>query len=401
MATIELLTDEDILDYTKSDGVDRVILNHYDFNLKKKKQGFPEAVQGGLYDMEIFGSPIFDRCYCGKIQQPTNEPCPNCGCRVYKREEALRRFARIELPFYYLSELRFELFLSTFKDIFSESTIELDFAVKDNLKAGGYSSSKGTKNLGMKVFDSCQFEYDSIQKKLTISEFITDESKASYEGLLEIIKEHFPSRLNDYKKLINKYYLILPAVMRPYSLRRDPETKSAKLGLHRMQQWYKIVVCFCCTTDIDANPVNYTKVIESMKTPGERVKYTALMRSLLNLGKKNATELLNSSKKNLARELYSIRTKNSARCPIVPSTDIAIDEFGVPTHIAYEMCREGFSKYLKDELNFTDREAKDAIEKEAFNEKTQELFKEYAEKQVVLEIILTGTLRGLETSYNN
>ena len=93
--------------------------------------------------------------------------------------------------------------------------------------------------------------------------------------------------------------------------------------------------------------------MSQFSTPGERVRYTALLRALLNAGKKQATDLLNTSKKNEARGIYSVRVKNSMRCPIVPDTEIAVDEIRIPTHLAYEMCREGFINYLMKELNFT------------------------------------------------
>lgn len=96
-ASLELLTDEDIIDYTRSDGKDRVITSHKDLNLTRITSIQP--VVGGVYDVDIFGSPYEDRCICGHIRQQSLEPCPNCGARVFSREEGLRRFARIELPF--------------------------------------------------------------------------------------------------------------------------------------------------------------------------------------------------------------------------------------------------------------------------------------------------------------
>ena len=93
---------------------------------------------------------------------------------------------------------------------------------------------------------------------------------------------------------------------------------------------------------------------------------------------------MNTSKKNAARQLYAVRTPNSARGYIVPSTTLAIDEIGVPTSVAYEMCREGFIKHLMNELNFTEKEARKATKEEALNPETQKMFKEYAEKQIVL-----------------
>ena len=50
----------------------------------------------------------------------------------------------------------------------------------------------------------------------------------------------------------------------------------------------------------------------------------------------------------------------------------------------YEMCKEGFAQYLCDEHNFTKKQALRSIKKEAMDELTQQLFKEYAEKQLVL-----------------
>ena len=373
--SLELLTDEDILDYTHSEGKDRVLTSHKDLNLKF---GSIQPVPGGVYDVEIFGSPYEDRCVCGKIRQTSAEPCPNCGARVFTKEEGLRRFARIELPFYYLNDLRFDIFKELFDQIFDGVKIKLDFQGED-LRRNGYAG-RSAKKLGIKVFDTCQFEYSKAKNELTISEFITDESKCSYEGLMAIIEKYFPEHLLAYKRMINRYYLVQPAMMRPFSLVMRGGQK--KMNSHKLSIWYSIVIRLCCADDVKSNPQNYVKTLEQFKTPGERVRYTAL----LNAGKKQATDLLNTSKKNEARGLYSVRVKNSARCPIVPSTTLAVDEIGIPLHLAYEMCREGFIKHLIKELNFTQEEAEKSTKEEYENPELMRLFKEYAENQVVLSI---------------
>lgn len=382
--SLEMLTDEAILDYTRGDGKDRVLTDHRDINLQCDGVS---AWPGGVYDVQAFGSPMEDRCICGhthrKPSEPSTEPCPRCGARVLSREDGLRRFARIELPFYYLNELRFDVFKSFFDDVFSSSEIKLDF-MGDDLKRNGYSTARGGKRLGIKVFDTCQFNYNATKNQLTISEFITDLDKCSYEGIMAIIEKHFPTRLNEYKKLVNRYYLVLPSMMRPFTLTRDAKDNTRKMGTHKLSIWYSSIIYFCCVEDKKSNSVNYEDTINSFSTPGEKARYNALLRAYLNTGKKEATGLLNTSKENTARELYAVRTKNSGRCPIVPSTTFAIDEIGVPTHIAYEMCREGFIKYLMQELNFTEKEARKATKDEALNPETQKLFKEYAEKQIVL-----------------
>ena len=379
-ASLELLTDDAILDYSRSDGKDRVLYSHKDLNLRFDSIS---PVPGGIFDVDCFGSPLVDRCICGKLRQPSTEPCPNCGARVFTKEEALRRFARIELPFYYLNDLRFDIFKNLFDEIFKDCTIKVD-VVDNDLKRGGYSSKNSSKKLGIKIFDTCQFTYNPNKKELKISEFITDESKCSYEGLMAIIEKYFPEHLTEYRKLINHYYLVMPAVMRPFTVAYKNGKKVS--GNHKLSIWYSNIIRLCCVQDSPggSDGLNYLDVMSRFKTPGERVRYTALLRAFLNTGKKTMTDLLNTSKENLARELYKVRTKNSARCPIVPSTTLAIDEIGVPRSIMYEMAREGFMKYLQDELNFTYKEALKATRYEAENPETQKLFKEYAEQQMVI-----------------
>lgn len=383
---LELLTDEDIVDYSRSDGKDRIIKSHKDFNLNYKKLDklyTPET--DGLYDGDIFGSPFENRCICGKIKHFTKEPCPNCGCRVYSKEEALRRFARVELPFYYLASSRYEVFRELFNAIFVDTDVKL-VLIGDDSK-GTLAKKKNTRKLDMRYFDLCQFTYSKANNRLTISEFVTDEKKCSYEGLKAIIEKHFPSYLRDYMKLINRYFLILPAAMRRVSFKKV-SGKNKKAILPRITIWYQIIVRFCCREDEEANSNNFDKVMARLNTPGEKARYVALLRALINSGKRITTDLLNTSKENLARDLYSARVKNSARCPIIPSTTLAVDEIGVPIHVAYEMCREGFIRYLMKELNFTWDEAKKSTKLEYNDPTLLEHFKKYAESQVVLNYLL-------------
>ncbi len=375
--SLELLTDDDIIDYTRNDGKDNILINHRDLDLKRST---PYPVPGGVYDTEIFGSPFEDRCICGKIRRASLEPCPNCGARVFTKEEGLKRFARIELPFYWLNDLRFEIFRDLFYQIFEGVEIKLDFQ-GDDFRTDGYSG-KGAKKLGIKVFDTCQFTYSKSKNQLVISEFITDQDKCSYEGLLKIVEKYFPEHLTEFRKMINRYYIVLPAMMRPFSLAMKQGSK--KMNSHKVSVWYSIIIRLCCVDDTKANTENFADTMERFKTPGERVRYIALLRALLNAGKKQATDLLNTSKKNEARDLYSVRVKNSARAPIIPDTELPVDQLGVPTYLAYEMCREGFSKYLQKKLNFTEAEALRSTKQEANNEEMQKLFKEYAEQQIVL-----------------
>lgn len=366
---LEILTDDAIIDYTRRGNKNYVLTDHRDINARFK---YPNPWRNGVYDAEIFGSAYSDRCYCGKIRTISNEPCPECGARVLTKEEALRRFARIELPFYYLNSLRFDVFKEFIDDVFKDSKIDLKFSTEATKL--GYNSP-GSKKLNQKVYDSCQFEYDSTDRELVITDVITDESKCSYEGLMKIIEDNFPDKLIQYKEFINRLYLVLPSYMRPPSVAKKGRNK--ELGIHKLTIWYEIILRFCCVANREAKESNYARVIKSLKTPGERVKYTALLRAMLNAGRKEATELLNTSKENLARGLYAVRTKNSLRCPIVPSTDLPIDEVSIPRHLAYEICRSGFIKHLMNVYNFTEDQAKISTKLEALNPELQKMFDEY------------------------
>ena len=94
--SLDLLTDEAIIDYT-TDNDNGMVFNHIindsrDLNLRNTPF---EPYPGGLFDVDIFGSCIEDRCICGNIKHVSDKPCPFCGCRVYSPEENLRRFESI------------------------------------------------------------------------------------------------------------------------------------------------------------------------------------------------------------------------------------------------------------------------------------------------------------------
>lgn len=373
MASLEILTDEDILDYTRRGSKDFVLTTHKDLYLKKKT---PSPIRGGVYDVEIFGSPYRDRCVCGKVRTVSNEPCPECDSIVYSKIEALRRFARIELPFYYLNSMRFDVFQEFINRVFPDK----DFQFSD---ATGELYKKGSRfKLTQKVYDSCQFEWDDVNKKLIVSDVITDEDKSSYEGILAILEQYKPNEVLEYKSYINRLYLVLPAIMRPFSY--TVRNGSPEVGIPNLTTWYQIILRFMCPEDTDKNASNYNVVMSQFRTPGERVKYKALLRVMLENGIRQATSLLNSSKQNLARDLYSIRTSNSGRCPIVPAVDLPADEVEIPIHLAYEICRSGFIKYLMNEFNFSEDQAISSTKEEAFNPEMQRLFKKYAEGRVVV-----------------
>ena len=56
--------------------------------------------------------------------------------------------------------------------IFKDTKIIMNFNDK-NLSRMGYANGRGSKRIGIKVFDTCEFSYSPKKKELTISEVIT------------------------------------------------------------------------------------------------------------------------------------------------------------------------------------------------------------------------------------
>ena len=56
--SLELLTDEAILDYTRREGRDMILYDHRDMNLRC---AHPQPYAGGVFDQSIFGSIYSDQ----------------------------------------------------------------------------------------------------------------------------------------------------------------------------------------------------------------------------------------------------------------------------------------------------------------------------------------------------
>jgi len=87
------------------------------------------------------------------------------------------------------------------------------------------------------------------------------------------------------------------------------------------------------------------------------------------------SQLNNTSKQNIARNILGKRVANTARATIVPDIDLPIDKILVPEPIAYEMYKTDFLNYLKSRYMMSESEAA-ALYYEA-NEDTQGKFREF------------------------
>lgn len=316
------LTDDELVELSG----DRVLTDSRDFNLRYKEL---TAWEGGVYDPKIFGSFYKNRCACRT--RKTYGKCDICHTENLPEEQKYLRFARIEIPFYYLNTLKADVFKNLVKEIFlSVKEVKME--------------TTSMKALDTKTFDMCQFDYDPNEQIITISEIITDIRKASYEGLLLMAETYFDPYYLDLLNLLNKNVIVLPPIMRMFT--RIPDTN--EMAFPELTRIYQSLLFL--KTYVSQAEMGYPDLTE-------KVRIRALLRRFAAETVLGMTDILNSSKENATRQMYSSRVDNSGRAVIVADPTLKIDEISLPFHLAYEAFKEDFMKHLIDSNNHTKNEA--------------------------------------------
>lgn len=317
MIKADLLTDEDIIDYSGSN----VLTEYKDVNLKYTNWITP--YKGGVYDPQIFGSLFKDQCLCGRVKTP-NKKCVRCSTEFYEGEELFNKYARVELPYYYLNFLRHKEFKKFLLGAFT--TIEYDC---------GETFFSGNQKMTMKLLDTVQFEFDIDSDKLIATDKIDNAEKCSYEGLYKIFNEQKKSFLSDFLKLVNKTVLVTPIVLRPLTLSKiNGETK---LSIHPTSAGYQSLIYV---------GIHAEKLKGTWNNQEEEAYSRAVVRKYINNVIYNLSSLLKTSKQNIARTMFSKRLNNSGRAAIVADPKLDIDEITLPTFMAFEIFKDEFKKHL-------------------------------------------------------
>lgn len=343
------LSDEDILRLSEG----RVITSYGDFDLSRgqkfeKNRLYP--VVGGVYDSHFFGSVYTDSCNCGRTHV-VGRTCPTCGSLVLDEESKYKRYARIELEFYYVRDTE----LDGLVELMSSLPLNLTLA-KDEF---------GFSRLGLsstpQVCELCQFDWNDELEEIIVTPEITDETHASYEGLELIIKDQFPDLYENFKSLVNKYVLVVPAAYRMATF--NPYDAYTKLSIPIMSSIYQAIVRL-------KYEVRET-LANSTYTPSERVALKATLRRYCAKSPYWLSSVLRTSKETITRQVLSARIDDSGRAPIVGDPTLEIDQVKLPIHLAYELFRVDFIAYLaeleeispeKAELKYT-RASKEVLDK--------------------------------------
>lgn len=344
---IYYLTDEIIDQYAED-----TLTEYRDINLKYKR--WSEPWRNGPLDPLIFGSLFQDHCNCGAVKE-VGKRCNICKAIVYDDISSLSRYAKIELPVYYCTSIKFKKF---FKFISTNYKIE-------------YNLSSGLIDLGDKatIFNLCQFDWDSEAEKIVVTDEITDYTRCSYEGLQTIVLRTKPELMPDFMNFINRKIIVLPIRMRPSQFVYSGGTR--RLAMHEITVVYQNII------------YAVEKFYKGMEGDLKEQHHIALLRGALRLFVTKAMEglsnLMKSSKQNLARTMQSDRLENSGRCTIIPGPNLKIDEVEIPTALFYEACREEFTNFIQTEFNVSKDRAEHLVRYEANSKEIQEAFSLYVE----------------------
>lgn len=351
--TIYFLTDEIIDQYASE-----ILTDYRDINLRYNSYYHP--YKHSVLDPTIFGSLFEDRCNCGRVKVP-GETCPVCGAQLLDEAQSFSRYAKIELPCFYITEMKFAKLYKFLQANFR--------SIQYNLTSGYLYKGRDVASAKM-IFDICQMSYDEETDILTVTDEINDYTKCSFEGLEEIFRKYKSDTLREYLAFINHKLLVIPLRLRP--VHRMMTKEGPKLDIHEITKTYQNIIYLC------------TKYYRGMEgdfdgTQAEWAMFLGTLRGYFSKVLSNISNLMRSSKQNLARTMQSTRISNSGRCTIIPGPHLKIDEVELPRTLYYEACREEFTKFVAKEFNTSMEHAEILVTNEARTEEIQQAFSLFVE----------------------
>lgn len=373
------LTDKKILEYS----ADRVITTNVDFNLKSSRdtddgESFilhPEPK--GIYDPRYFGSIYPHSCNCGRIRK-VGVTCDLCGSMLMTDEMAYSRFARIDMGFYYCTNLKFTNLIRYLKNTYT-NMIEVfeDYPIFDFAEPVGNPEDKKYKLIINNAIYLANIRWDAENKYLVYSNKIDDPSKCGLDSLVQALQD-----ANDpnWEKYLNRYIIVTPARMRPVAIRKNGVRK--ELRIPDSSNYYSALSWLSDNVSFEMSKY-YAKGSAATKEDAWKMAIKkAGACHVIRAAESKLSSIGASSKQNIARYSYKMRQPNSGRSVITGDPNLRIDEVGIPIHLAYEALKTDFINYLKNELRLKRSEAIERYVKP--DSLVMDLFKDYAEKRKVI-----------------
>ena len=329
-----------------------MVSNANDFNLKYTHL---KAYEGGLHDPDIFGSSYENKCNCGHTNI-INRKCHSCGVVVMEPQEWYGKYGIIDSEFYFSIDVKARTLLNIIKEHLVVSPTFEEYEDIFKVKS-------------LDIFNLGTFTY--ADKKIHVSTEVDDITDIGYEGLLKVLKAHYPSLYLAAMKLVNRYIYVAPTAFRPVKYFLVDGKK--KLVLDKMNLIYRSIIYM---KRYVLEKVEAESDLEAMKLMLANYRMF-LSRMVIKL-----SDSLKTTKESNIRKLMSKRIPESGRAVIVPDLKIGIDEVSLPINLAYELYQIDFRTVLIEKYKISTEEAIEKI-REA-SPTTIELFKKEMEGKVVV-----------------
>lgn len=363
---LDTLSDKDIANLSKG----RIVRYGKDFNIKKGPKSKLDSVipePGGVYDGRIFGSMYEKKCNCGKVKV-MNLPCEVCGTMALDPMDRVTRYAMMETVFYYTSPIKIKSLMNLIK---TEFNLEITLVNKDKnpLESLIFSSSEYR---FFYILYFLQFNYDPKTNKLVATDELTDKSKISIEGIVEIFKQYKQSKLEELEKYINKLVPIYPASLRKVKITVIAGKKKTHIPKSSIYYRSMIIARDVCLANLKTSSDLYesTALIANF-----RLYCSTIMMKLSGFYKSSKLTYMRASS-------YQMRVNKSGRAVIVGDPKLRLDQVGVPRFMAYEMMKKDFVIYMRDVMKIPTGEIAEKYNNP--DESIKDAFSRYAETRVVL-----------------
>ena len=316
-----------LTDKMKFDLADGKILTSYgDFELKKYQPnlipGKPTlpGVPGGIFDSRIFGSPYLDRCECGFTVGRGNT-CSKCHSHINTDEEMLSAVGLIKSPVYFINSVSLQALNKLLSETFSNWTMgKFDLAF---LYTKFFIYDEKTDSLSA-------WSYDDIENP--------DFTDLSIEGLIKIFEKHKKSQLEKLMYIVQRYILVRPISMRPWSYTYKSWLGTRTLEKHQLNFQYQSLIY------ISTELMNGINLADS--SVEDLVYSLATIRLAITKIVDGITNLIESSKGSSIRQGFSTRIPNSGRGVALADPDLGIDEVSLPIGMCYEIFRNQFMDWI-------------------------------------------------------
>lgn len=321
MVKVKKLTDK--IRFDLADG--NVLTSYGDFELKKFQPklvpGKPTlpAVPGGIFDSRIFGSPYVDRCECG-FTVGQGKTCPKCHSHINSESEMLSAIGLIKAPVYFINPITLE---------------SLNVLLRNTFK----SAPKLDLNLLYTRF----FVYSEVDDSLLMSDDVTnivnpDFTNLSIEGLIKIFEAHKKNKLEELMYIAQKYILVRPVAMRPWSYSYKSWLGTRSLEKHQLNFQYQSLIYI--STEL------MSKINLSESSVEDLVYSLASIRLAITKIVGGITDLVATSKASSIRYGFGVRVPNSGRGTALADPNLDIDQVSLPISMAYEIFRGQFLSWM-------------------------------------------------------